>query len=206
MVTILDDRTRGFALGAVDYLTKPIDRRRLVEVLSRYRRVPDSASPSPQPETKASDSPSESANLPESAPSRRNGRVLVVEDDTPSRTLLLRVLSAENWQVDEAVNGLMALEMIQANVPHIILLDLTMPEMDGFQFVRELQRNPEWHSIPVIIVTALDLTDEDRTRLNGNVIDIIMKNAMQAEELLKMVRSLIQQTIRRQPDSRNDET
>ncbi len=213
MVTILDDRTRGFTLGATEYLTKPIDRSRLVEVLSRYRRVPKLSTSTVPVVSEPSSSilapqDDEDSTQPEgSSPDTDSlGRILVVEDHSASRLLLSRMLSSENWQIDEADNGLVALRMIEANIPDVILLDLMMPEMDGFTLAGELQRNPLWREIPVIIITALDLTEEDRARLNGNVIDVIMKNATHSEELLNMLRQLIDKCIRQQPRSQSDET
>ncbi len=210
MVTILDDRSRGFTLGATEYLTKPIDRTRLVEVLSRYRRMPQLSTPAPVmtqtvPHVEAVDN-AEGTVPPASQPVEYAGRILVVEDHDASRLLLSRMLSSENWLIDDAPNGLAALEVLRMNIPDVILLDLMMPEMDGFTLAGELQRNPAWRDIPVIIVTALDLAEEDRARLNGNVIDVIMKNATHSEELLNMLRQLIEKHVRQQPRSHSDNT
>src|SRR5262249_22129616 len=110
MVTIVDDRNLGYALGATDYLTKPIDRERLAAVVRKYRR-----------------------------PTGRD-IVLVVEDDAATRSLLRRLLEGEGCTVVEAENGRRGLEVFAATRPALILLDLMMPEMDGFQFVAELRR------------------------------------------------------------------
>ena len=128
MVTIVDEHRRGMALGAAGYLTKPIDRERLVEILSRYR---------------AADRPS---------------TVLVIEDDEDQRAVFREMLSAQGWLVSEAANGCLALASLASHLPDTLLLDLMMPEMDGFQLVAVLRAHPEWRKIPVVIVTALDLT------------------------------------------------
>jgi CheY-like chemotaxis protein len=206
MVTILDDRSRGFALGAADYLTKPIDRARLIEVLGRYRR-PTEGGETTLPDNSIEslvDRISQNDTLP-LAPNIYNGRILLVEDDQGSRELMARTLVAENWWVDEAMNGLDALKSIQSHKPDVILLDLLMPEMDGFELVGMLQRNPEWRELPVIIVTALELTEADRARLNGNVIEVIMKNATQPEELLKTLQNLIERYVRQRLYGDQDE-
>jgi signal transduction histidine kinase/CheY-like chemotaxis protein len=161
VVTIVDDRTRGYALGATDYLVKPIDRDRLAKVLRR---------------------------LTGDRPLRR---VLVVEDDETTRELLRQTLQGEGWAVTEAANGLSALERVAAGLPDAIVLDLMMPEMDGFEFLAELRRHREWHEIPVLVVTAKDLTEEDRRRLDGGVRRVLQKGLHSREALLDEVRHLL---------------
>ena len=161
MVTIADDKNLGYALGASDYLTKPIERDRLVATLKKYQR-PD-----------------------------RSGWALIVEDDTAAREMLQRVLEKEGWTAIGVENGRVALERVAAKQPELILLDLTMPEMDGFEFVHELRKREEWRTIPILVITARDLTSEDRLRLNGYVEKILAKSAYGREELLNEVRDLV---------------
>jgi ammonium transporter len=170
MITIVDDKNRGFALGAADYLTKPIDRRRLIELLNRYRRDRTQA--------------------------ENAGNILVVEDNPATREVILRTLEKEGWTLDEAENGLIALAKMAARPPDLILLDLMMPQMDGFQFVAELRHNPDWHKIPIIVVTAKDLTDADRAQLNGYVESVLTKNAAHLEDLLSDINRLINARIK----------
>jgi len=171
LVTIVDNKTRGYALGASDYLTKPIDRDRLTNVLGKYRcdRLPCT--------------------------------VLVVEDDGPTREMFRRMLSKEGWGVIEAENGRVALERVAEMRPEVILLDLMMPELDGFEFVVELNRRLEWRTIPVVVVTAKDLTAEDRLRLNGYVEKIIQKGdgGLGGESLLSEVRDLVVLCVQQNP-------
>lgn len=101
------------------------------------------------------------------------------------------MLHQEGWTVSEAKNGRVALERIAEHRPVLILLDLMMPEMDGFEFVTELRQHEEWQTIPIVIVTAKDLTPEDRLRLNGSVERILQKGAYRREELLQEVRDLV---------------
>jgi CheY-like chemotaxis protein len=166
MLSIVDDKNLGFALGASDYLTKPIDRDRLVGVLEKYRR----------------DQPS--------------GTVLVVEDDPATRQMLRRVLERERWAVAVAENGRVGLERVAEERPALILLDLMMPEMDGFEFVAELHQRAEWRAIPIIVVTAKDLTTEDRLRLRGYVEKILQKGAYSRTELLAEIRDLVATCVR----------
>lgn len=171
MVTMVDDKKRGFALGASDYLTKPIDRRRLTDLLRHYRRNQgdtDTLSP---------------------------GTILIVEDDEDTRDLLTRTLEITGWQVISADNGLVALDRLAQYQPDLILLDLMMPQMDGFQVVTALQADEKWRKIPVVILTAKDLTPQDRQRLNGHVEQIITKEPDNQDNVLERIRHLITERL-----------
>ncbi len=167
MVTFVDNKNLGYALGASDYLTKPISRQRLLAVLEKYRRHP-------QP-----------------------GPVLIVEDDPDTRKILRRLLEKEGCQVIAAENGRVALERLAESQPMLILLDLMMPEMDGFQFIDRVRQHENWRTIPIVVVTAKDLTKEDRLRLNGYVLEIIRKNACPREELLAEVSELVKSCLKK---------
>jgi GAF domain-containing protein/CheY-like chemotaxis protein len=158
MLTMLDDRNLGYALGAADYLTKPIDRERLVAVLGRYR--PD---------------------LP----------VLVVDDDADFRSLARRMLERDGYTVVEADNGRVALARLRDATPGVVLLDLMMPEMDGFDFVAAVRADTAWRSLPIVVITAKDLTPDDHERLNGYVARVLQKGALSREALLAEVRDLV---------------
>lgn len=165
MLTMIDDKSIGYALGASDYLTKPIDRERLMKTLQRYR---------------CNQSPCS---------------ILVVEDDDTTREMVRRTLEKERWTVHEAENGRIGLEQMAQKQPELILLDLMMPEIDGFQFISEIRRNPEWQSIPIIVITALDLTLEERLQLNGRVEQILQKGAYDQHGLLQHVSQLVSQYV-----------
>ncbi|MGB8646166.1 MAG: GAF domain-containing protein [Anaerolineae bacterium] len=161
MVTILDDQNLGYALGVADYITKPVDRERLIAVLSRFRRDPAANS------------------------------VLIVDDDSAVRELFRRILEKEGWALREAGNGRAGLEQVADKTPDLILLDLMMPEMDGFEFVDELRKNPAWRSLPIVIITAKEITPQDRERLNGYVARILEKGTYSHEELVAQVRQVM---------------
>jgi CheY-like chemotaxis protein len=118
-------------------------------------------------------------------------RVLVVEDEAHIRELMTRVLEKEGWSVSTAENGRVALERVGEALPELIFLDLMMPVMDGFEFLREFRSVEEWRGIPVIVVTAKDLDDEDRRRLEGNVDSVLQKGAHDREELAEEIRRLV---------------
>jgi signal transduction histidine kinase/CheY-like chemotaxis protein len=169
MATITDDlQHKGMTLGAAGYLTKPIDRDRLIALLQPYQaRV-------------------------------RRTRVLVVEDDATQRERIRSWLESQQWQISEAENGRLALDGLADEVPDIILLDLMMPEMDGFQLITALQERPAWRRIPVIVITALDLTAADRARLNSGVEGILLKDSFDPTQLVAIVRGYVAKTRRTQ--------
>jgi signal transduction histidine kinase/CheY-like chemotaxis protein/HAMP domain-containing protein len=161
MITILDEHRRGVALGAAGYLTKPIDRERLHRMVSRFR-----------------------------APARPT-RILLVDDDKDQRERLRGWLEGEQWAVQETANGREALTRLQAEKPDVILLDLMMPEMDGFAVVAALQKEPRWCDIPVIVITARDLDAKDRERLNSGVQSVLVKETFRPAELVERIRRLV---------------
>lgn len=161
LMTISDEKQRGFTLGASGYLSKPVDRARLAELLNHFK----------QPAEKAS--------------------VLVVEDDPATRELMRRLLVGEGWGVSVAANGREALERSAAEPPNLVLLDLMMPEMDGFEFIAEFRKNPKFATTPVIVVTAADLGAAEHRRLNGGVQHILQKSASNQDDFLRQIRSLV---------------
>jgi CheY-like chemotaxis protein len=114
-----------------------------------------------------------------------------VEDDETTRDLIGQSLEGQGWAVTMAENGRIALDRVAAAPPDAIVLDLMMPEMDGFEFLEELRRHERWRHIPVLVVTAMDLTEEDRRRLNGGVERVLQKGQYGREALLREVRDLL---------------
>jgi signal transduction histidine kinase/DNA-binding response OmpR family regulator len=160
MVTIVSDKEMMFALGAVEHLTKPVDRSALRAVVEKYM-VQDS-----------------------------KRRALIVEDDEPSRSMLRRTLEELEWEVQEAENGQEGLERIDEVQPDLILLDLMMPVMDGFEFVDEVRKRGDLQSTPIIVVSAKDLTLKDRERLHGAVEIILEKSEQTTEQLMRQIREM----------------
>jgi signal transduction histidine kinase/DNA-binding response OmpR family regulator len=126
------------------------------------------------------------------------GHVLVVEDDAALADLLRRNLEKEGWRVTVAEDGRAALSRVSERPPDIILLDLLMPGMDGFQFLAELRQNPVWHSIPTVVVTAKDLTPPEIQRLHEYTEHILLKSAYSREQLLQQIRDLVRACTRPQ--------
>jgi len=166
VLTMVDSRDLGYALGATDYLMKPIDRERLEAVLRKYTRL------------------------------RENNPILVVEDDASTRELLCAILAKDGWAVQTAENGRIALNKVAESRPGLVLLDLMMPEMDGFSFVDEFRQQPGVANVPIVVLTAKDLTTEDRNRLNGHVESIMIKGEGMGAVLGK-VREMLSQYVNR---------
>jgi len=161
MLTIIGEKELGFALGASEYLIKPIDRNLLILTLRKY--VSDGTA----------------------------SRVLIVEDDKSLRDMLRRMLETEKWIVDDAVHGADALKKIGMQIPSVILLDLLMPVMDGFEVLAELHKHEEWRRIPVVVITGMDLSQADRARLKQHTEKIFEKGTQLQQELLREVRACL---------------
>jgi len=165
MLTMVDDPERGLALGAADYLTKPVDRRRLSKILERY-----SCARPPCP-------------------------ILVVDDDPANRASMRKILEKQGWRVTEVENGEVGLAAMEKERPSLIFLDLMMPVMDGFTFADRVRAHPEWRSIPIVVVTARDLTGEERRRLSGFVETVLNKAGSSKEGLLQQVRDTLDNLV-----------
>jgi two-component system, NtrC family, sensor kinase len=154
LMSIVEQKNRGYALGAADYLVKPVDRSKLVETLRNICGA-------------------------------TVGRALLVDDDEMVRRSVRQALEPLGWKVTEAENGRAAVDSLIAAQPDVIILDLMMPTMDGFEFMDELRGRPDWKDVPVVVITAKDLTDEDRNRLNGGVERVIQKS--DRDEMLRQL-------------------
>ncbi|MDH5675694.1 MAG: response regulator [Myxococcales bacterium] len=165
IASISDDRNLGFALGAADFMTKPVDRRRLLQVLTRLTGRD------------------------------RYRRVLIVEDDLQTRELMARTLEKDGFAVSEAENGHQGLERLEEHAPQAIILDLMMPVMNGFEFLERLQANAEWRKIPVIVVTARELSPDEQVFLQDSVQSVLQKGDMPRDALLDRVERLICRSV-----------
>jgi CheY-like chemotaxis protein len=161
IVSFVDDRGLGYSLGAADFLAKPIDRERLASLLARFR------------------------------PGLPGGVALIVDDDPISRRSARQMLEGEGWDVVEAEDGRSGLACVQQSRPDLVILDLMMPLMDGFDFAAELRQREEGRGIPVVVTTARDLSAADRERLNGHVQAVLSKGAFTQDDLISEIRLLL---------------
>jgi signal transduction histidine kinase/CheY-like chemotaxis protein len=164
VVTIVEDQRLVFALGASDYLAKPYDRAALIGKIHRL------------------------------LPRLGGKRVLVVDDDAEARTILERILKDEKADVVLASSGMEAMAAIAQTPPDLILLDLMMPGMSGFEVVARLRAQPGGAGIPVMIVSAKELTADDMLTLNGHVQRFVAKGSIEPEGLTNAVRQLLGQS------------
>ncbi len=158
LLSVVENNEIAMALGATDCLTKPIDWGKLQVCLDRL--------------------------LPRNDPDR----ILVVEDDPASSELVTRILQKDGWKIEKASNGREAFACMEASPPSLVLLDLMMPEMDGFELVARLRTHPTLSKIPVLVLTSKMLTPEDHARLNGRVLDVLSKGTTERNDLLEAVR------------------
>jgi PAS domain S-box-containing protein len=169
--SIVSDEGRGFSLGAADYLVKPIMEEELLAALSRLDQRAE--------ETK----------------------VLVIDDQADDILLIRRILEAQHgYRVIEAGGGQSGIDLVHQCKPDIIILDLMMPEIDGFAVLEALKREPETRSIPVIVVTAKELTEEERQRLSGQVEVLLHKGLFTEHELLEDLGRALSRLEARQPE------
>ncbi len=165
MVTMTDGKNLGYAMGATDYLPKPIDRAHFSRIMAKFR-CPYATC-----------------------------RLLVVDDDPDVRQLISRTLERQGWDVEEAENGRVGIEKVKKCRPHLIVLDLMMPIMDGFQFMQELREIDPGRLIPVIVVTAKDLTQAERIELKGQVEKVLIKGSQSRETLLREIGELVRERV-----------
>lgn len=158
LLSVVENNEIAMALGATDCLTKPIDWTKLQTCLERL--------------------------LPKSDPDR----ILVVEDDPASSELVTRILERDGWKIQKVCNGKEAYASMEASPPALVLLDLMMPEMDGFELVSKLREHPTLSLVPVVVLTSKMLTPEDHARLNGGVLDILAKGITGRNDLIEAVR------------------
>jgi len=164
IVTMLSDRGIGLSLGAVEVLTKPVERAQLTALIHNLVR--------------------------------REGPVLVVEDDAGAREMIRQTIEKMSLPVAEADNGVQALDWLGAHpLPAVILLDLMMPEMDGFEVLDALAAHPQWREIPVIVITAKQLTAAERERLLGQARKVIEKGGASRLDIV----AAINEAVRRRP-------
>jgi signal transduction histidine kinase/DNA-binding response OmpR family regulator len=165
VASIVDNQPLGYALGATDYLVNPIDRELLLAHMARYVVA---------------------------APGKdRAPTILIVDDDPGARELLSGVLTPMRFTVEQASSGSEALDRIREQPPDAVLLDLMMPGMSGFDVVVQMRLDPNARHIPVFIVTAKDLTQDERSMLNGSIAGIFNKGSLSKNDLVDTIEQVV---------------
>jgi len=152
-------------IGVVDFLNKPINWEKLNKLLEKY-----------------------------TFPKKDNKYILVVDDDLTTRTILSKMLKKDGWNVKKAQNGKIAIDKLIANKPELILLDLMMPVMDGFEFIKIIKRKASWKDIPIIVITSKDLTEDDFHFLSKKVESVIQKGKYTRKDLIKRIVTTIKKS------------
>jgi CheY-like chemotaxis protein/anti-sigma regulatory factor (Ser/Thr protein kinase) len=166
MVSIIHEKGLGYSLGAAEYLTKPVDRSLLLHLVAKY------GGKGAQP------------------------LALIVEDDETGRELVRRTLEGEGWRVDEAENGAVGLQRAEQQTPDLVILDLMMPVMDGFEFLRELRRSKSGRDVPVVVLTAKELDPDEREFLNQQAETVLSKDSDTLEAAVEQVRAAVAERTR----------
>ncbi len=165
MASIVENRPLAYALGAAEFVNKPIERMALEDTVKKCLIPKD------------------------------NLTVLIVEDDELTRSMLESLLSKKGWLVNTAINGAEALTSVKENTPDLILLDLMMPEVDGFEFLKILRTEEQWQSIPVVVLTARTLSESEKITLAQDAQNILQKGAYDKDYLLEQIHLLVSEKI-----------
>ena len=160
LLSISPSQDLGYLLGADEYLVKPLDPERIASLLMKYDVL------------------------------RGEGAALVVDDDDATRSVVRKLLAREGWEVEEAEHGRAALARLAERRISLVLLDLIMPEMDGFEFLDAMRQQSAWRHIPVMVMTSKDLTHDDRVRLSGRVETIVRKGVHSHSQVLQEIRNI----------------
>ena len=168
IVSVSQDRETGIALGAVGYVSKPVDSTRL---MNEMRQI--------------------IGQMPLSA--------LVVDDNALDRENLVSILENKGVKTAATENGEACLSRLKTNRPDVLILDLVMPEMDGFELLERIRSTPEYESLPVIVVTAKDLTATEKIRLEKQTASILLKSPMTPDQLMEKIKKIFEELPETQP-------
>jgi PAS domain S-box-containing protein len=164
LLTIIDKKALGFKLGASAYLLKPLDPVAVVDALKRVA----------------------------AQPGREHKHVLVVDDDPHIADMLSQILPASDFVLVSASDGIAGLEAIQKSRPDVVLLDLMMPRLDGFGVIEQLRANPVTQDLPIIVISAKELTDEESARLKESVTFVMKKQGFDGDKLVREISAALE--------------
>jgi len=165
VVSVVDNPELGLALGAIDYFVKPVETRELIARLNRF-------------------------NLKEKT-ADGEVRVLVVDDEAANRSWLARALEPAGFTVLPASGGREAIDLAKSQKPDLVLLDLMMPEVTGFDVVEALRADPETRETPIMVLTATNLTEADKRSLNGRVSEILSRKSVASSDIVGLLKRVV---------------
>ena len=172
VVSVSEDNKTGFALGAVGYVQKPVDKYLLISEINKLHNKPNS--------------------------------VMIVDDNKIDRKQMSQIIQAENIKTILANDGNECISLIQQSIPDVLVLDLMMPEMDGFQVLDRIRKDQKTRNLPVIVVTAKDLTREDKSKLSGKVSSVLAKSESTPQDLFKEISRILNRLEQKEIESEKD--
>ena len=172
IVSIVDNKDLGFSLGAAEYLIKPIDRIKLIDTVNTC--------------------------IPAEKDKGKLMKILVVDDDEKAVKYMSAILENVGFEVLKAYSGKAGINLAINNNPDLIILDLMMPEVSGFDVVEKLRTHPVAKSIPIIICSAKDITPREKEELNGNILAIVQKSTHTKEDLLAAIKKIEQLRVKKE--------
>jgi CheY-like chemotaxis protein len=166
---VVDEPQLAMAVGAFDYLVKPVRANDLLQRLSRFNF--------------------------KSATGREQVQLLVIDDEQANRDLLVKVLEPAGFTVIVADGGLEGIGLAKTRQPDLVLLDLVMPEVNGFDVVEALRGDESTHAIPIMVLTGKDLTEADKRQLSGHVSTIMSRGSTATVDLLGQLQQIVATTV-----------
>ncbi len=164
IVSIIDEKNLGFSLGAVDYFVKPVNKEDLLQALNRVHLIPK--------------------------PDQRTPTVLVIDDDRAAIDLIQVILENEGYRILKAFQGKEGLELAVREHPDLIILDLIMPEVSGFNVAYQLRQIPATRSIPIIILTSMEVDADTAAQLSAYVSGLMSKSTFTKKDLLREINNV----------------
>lgn len=164
IVSIIDEKNLGFSLGAVDYFVKPVSKQDLLNAIERVHILPKITDHQPT--------------------------ILVIDDDRAATDLVQVILENEGYRVLKAFHGKEGVELAAREHPDLIILDLIMPEMSGFNVAYQLKHIPATRSIPIVILTSMEIDEETQAQLESYVAGIMGKSSFTKRDLLREITNI----------------
>jgi len=164
IVSVVDQRRMGFAMGAAEYLVKPVARPALLRAVQKW------------------------------VPQHKEASILVTDDDPAVVEMVREFLTGAGYRVLTAYDGRQALQLLDQQHPDALVLDLMMPQVDGFEVISQIRQNPQLRELPILVLTAKDLTDDDLELLSRDTRALLRKDFSWREELLRQINQVVRHT------------
>ncbi len=168
IISITDEKKLGFSMGAIDYFVKPVNRDDLIKSI---QRVPL-----------------------RTMRNREHPKVLIIDDDKTAAELIQVILESEGYQVLKSMNGKEGVRLAAAENPDLIILDLIMPDISGFNVAYQLKQQQSTRNVPIIILTSMEIDEETREQMQGFISTIMSKSRVTKKDLLREINTIEKMT------------